>query len=65
MHSLLKKDLPVRILAALLTLAILLGLRFYAVSGRVGWELTPFSGSWRIRHSRTKPMKTSLSARRS
>ena len=45
MHSLLKKDLPVRILAALLTLAILLGLRFYAVSGRVGWELTPSSGT--------------------
>ena len=41
----LKNDLPVRVAVGLLAAILLLGLHFYAVSGRSGWELTPSSGT--------------------
>ena len=40
-----QRDLLIRILVGLLSAAILLGLHFYAVSGRSVWELTPTSGT--------------------
>lgn len=40
-----QRDLLIRILVGLLSAAILMGLHFYAVSGRSVWELTPTSGT--------------------
>ena len=57
-----QRDLLIRILVGLLSAAILLGLHFYAVSGRSVWELTPTSGTeyararvLRVREDQTQP----------